>query len=74
MSSLDFAGLHIEYDEHVLEPRPWTAEQSRWAADLIREAPPGPVLELCSGAGHIGLLAVTLAPRSLVCVDVDSTA
>jgi len=74
MSALDFAGLHIEYDERVLQPRPWTAEQSRWAAELIKEAPPGPVLELCSGAGHIGLLAVTLAPRSLVCVDVDPTA
>jgi methylase of polypeptide subunit release factors len=74
MSALDFAGLHIEYDDQVLEPRPWTAEQSRWAAELIREAPPGPVLELCSGAGHIGLLAVTLAPRSLVCVDLDPTA
>jgi release factor glutamine methyltransferase len=37
-------------------------------------APPGPVLEVCSGAGHIGLLAVTLAPRSLVCVDSDPAA
>jgi release factor glutamine methyltransferase len=58
----------------VLAPRPWTAAQSRWAAELIRNAPPGPVLELCSGAGHIGLLAVTLAPRPLVCVDVDAAA
>ena len=57
--SVDFEGLRIEYDEHVLAPRPWTAAQSRWAAELIRVAPPGPVLEVCSGAGHIGLLAVT---------------
>ena len=71
---LDFEGLQIEYDERVLEPRLWTAQQSRWAAELIEVAPPGPVLELCSGAGHIGLLAVTLAPRSLVCVDADATA
>jgi release factor glutamine methyltransferase len=71
---IDFEGLQIEYDDRVLEPRPWTARQSRWAAELIRSAPPGPVLELCSGAGHIGLLAVTLAPRSLVCVDADETA
>lgn len=71
---LDFEGLRIEYDDRVLEPRPWTAQQSRWAAELITTAPPGPVLELCSGAGHIGLLAVTLAPRSLVCVDADRTA
>ena len=71
---VDFEGLRIEYDEHVLEPRAWTAQQSHWAAELINEAPPGPVLEVCSGAGHIGLLAVTLAPRSLVCVDADATA
>jgi len=72
--AVDFEGLRIEYDEHVLAPRPWTAAQSHWAAELIRTAPPGPVLELCSGAGHIGLLAVTLAPRSLVCVDADPAA
>lgn len=71
---VDFGGLRIEYDERVLEPRPWTARQSHWAAELIRSAPPGPVLELCAGAGQIGLLAVTLSPRSLVCVDADVTA
>ena len=74
MTLLDFEGLQIEYDERVLEPRPWTAMQSHWAAELIQVAPPGPVLELCSGAGHIGLLAVTLAPRPLVCVDADPAA
>lgn len=72
--ALDFEGLWIEYDDRVLEPRPWTARQSHWAAELIGSAPPGPVLELCSGAGHIGLLAVRLAPRSLVCVDADPAA
>jgi release factor glutamine methyltransferase len=66
---VDFGGLRIEYDERVLEPRSWTAAQSEWAARLIRTAPPGPVLELCAGAGHIGLLAAKLAPRTLVCVD-----
>ena len=71
---VDFEGLRIEYDEQVLTPRPWTAAQSRWAATLIRTAPPGPVLEVCSGAGHIGLLAVTLAPRPLVCIDADPAA
>jgi methylase of polypeptide subunit release factors len=70
----DFAGLRIRYDDRVLAPRDWTAAQSRWAAELIASAPPGPVLELCSGAGHIGLLAVTLTPRSLVCVDADPVA
>jgi methylase of polypeptide subunit release factors len=69
-----FGSLEIEYDERVLEPRPWTTSQSRWAADLLRHAPAGPVLELCSGVGHIGLLAVTFAPRDLVMVDADETA
>ena len=32
---VDFEGLRIEFDDRVLEPRPWTAEQSRWAAELI---------------------------------------
>jgi methylase of polypeptide subunit release factors len=72
--SVDFEGLRIEYDARVLEPRPWTAAQSRWAAELIRAAPTGRVLEVCAGAGHIGLLAVTLAPRPLVCVDADAVA
>jgi methylase of polypeptide subunit release factors len=71
---IDFEGLRIEYDARVLAPRPWTAAQSHWAAELIRTAPPGPVLELCAGAGHIGLLAVSLAPRPLVCVDNDAVA
>lgn len=71
---LDFRGLQIEYDDQVLEPRPWTAVQSEWAAELIHSAPPGPVLELCSGVGHIGLLAIRLAPRRLVCVDASPAA
>jgi release factor glutamine methyltransferase len=70
----DFEGLSIRYDERVLAPRDWTAAQSHWAAELIPTAPPGPVLELCAGAGHLGLLAVRLAPRSLVCVDADPVA
>jgi release factor glutamine methyltransferase len=72
--TVDFHGLSIEHDDRVLTPRAWTAAQSEWAAELIRTAPPGPVLELCAGAGHIGLLAVRLAPRSLVCVDADPVA
>jgi release factor glutamine methyltransferase len=70
----DFEGLTIRYDERVLAPRDWTAAQSHWAAELIGSAPPGPVLELCAGAGQIGLLAVHLAPRQLVCVDADPAA
>lgn len=72
--SVDFGGLRIEYDERVLTPRAWTEAQSRWAAELVETAPPGPVLELCSGAGHIGLLAAKLTGRSLVCVDASPVA
>jgi release factor glutamine methyltransferase len=64
-----FGTLAIAYDDRVLRPREWTAAQSEWAADLMVTAPGGPVLELCSGAGHIGLLAVAISGRRLVCVD-----
>lgn len=66
--------LEIAYDDRVLRPRPWTAAQSGWAAELLEEAPPGPVLELCAGAGHIGLLAVLRSTRQLVAVDADAIA
>ena len=69
-----FGGLIIGFDERVLEPRQWTTGQARWAAELLRHAPPGPVLELCAGVGHIGLLAVAFHPRDLVMVDADETA
>lgn len=70
----DYAGLAITWDRRVLRPRPWTAEQGRWAADLLRVAPPGPILELCCGAGQIGLLAAHLSGRDLVQVDRDPVA
>lgn len=70
----EIGGLTIEYDRRVLEPRPWTAGQSAWAADLLADLPAGPVLELCSGAGHIGLLAVRPHDRALVQVDRSSAA
>lgn len=69
-----FGRLEIGWDERILQPRPWTTAQSRWAAALLPDLPPGPVLELCSGAGHIGLLTVAGSPRDLVCVDVDPVA
>lgn len=72
--SLRFAHLAIEHDDRVLRPRPWTELQSRWAAELLDDAPPGPVLELCSGAGHIGLLAASLTGRRLVAIDVNPAA
>ena len=71
---LAFGPLRISYDERVLEPRPWTAAQSRWAAEVAAALPAGPMLELCSGAGHIGLLTAHLTGRGLVCVDVSPAA
>lgn len=64
-----FGGLTICYDAAVLEPRDWTRMQSAWAADLLGTLPAGPVLELCCGAGQIGLLAVHGSGRALVAVD-----
>jgi HemK-like putative methylase len=72
--SVDFGGLRIAFDDRVLRPRTWTENQSRWAADLLPHLPEGDVLELCSGAGQIGLLAVAGCERRLVCVDVNPVA
>ncbi|MCR6033271.1 methyltransferase [Nocardioides sp. zg-579] len=69
-----FGPLTITFDERVLRPRAWTAAQSEWAAQLLRDAPAGPVLELCAGAGQIGLLAVHDEDRQLVCVDANPVA
>ncbi len=72
--SSGFGELIIDYDDRVLEPRPWTVAQSRWAAELLPNAPDGPVLELCAGAGQIGLLAIAREPRPLVAVDLNPIA
>ena len=69
-----FGDLQITFDDRVLEPRAWTAMQSRWAAELLGQAPESRILELCAGAGHIGLLAASLTGASLVCVDIDPVA
>ena len=69
-----FGPVHIEYDDEVLEPRPWTLEQSRWAAELLYELPDGPVLELCAGVGQIGLVVAVETGRALVQVDADEGA
>ena len=71
---MSFGGLTISFDERVIQPRQWTAAQAHWAAELLRRSPPGPVLELCAGVGHIGLLTVTFEPRDMVMVDMDDTA
>ena len=71
---LDFGTLRIAYDDRVLRPREWTTAQSAWAAELLGTVPEGPVLELCAGAGQIGLLAVVGSGRRLVCVDANEVA
>lgn len=69
-----FGPLEIRYDTRVLTPRPWTLLQSRWAAELAAAAPPGPMLELCAGAGQIGLAAAALAGHRVVQVEADEVA
>lgn len=72
--TLEFGPLRIAYDDRVLEPRPWTFAQSEWAAELLADAPPGRILELCSGAGQIGLAAAVLTGRDVVLVDASEAA
>jgi methylase of polypeptide subunit release factors len=72
--SCQFGPLLVSYDERVLSPRPWTLQQSEWAAELCASAEPGAILELCAGAGHIGLAAAVLADRDLVQVEADPVA
>ena len=72
--TVEFGSLRITFDDRVLRPRAWTAEQSAWGVELLEHAPEGPVLELCTGAGQIGLLAVADSPRPLVLVDADPVA
>jgi methylase of polypeptide subunit release factors len=62
------------WDERVLRPRPWTRHQAGWAAGLLATMPPGPVVELCCGVGHIGLLTVRATSRRGVLVDADPVA
>jgi release factor glutamine methyltransferase len=71
---IEFDGLRIAFDHRVLRPRPWTVAQSRWAAELLAVLPAGPVLELCTGAGQIGLAAIRRTDRTMVCVDADPVA
>ncbi|MBV8959514.1 MAG: RsmD family RNA methyltransferase, partial [Actinobacteria bacterium] len=74
MRECTFGPLRIAFDDRVLEPRAWTVMQSEWAAELAPELPPGPILELFAGAGHIGLLASVLTGRPLVQVEADPVA
>jgi release factor glutamine methyltransferase len=72
--SCPFGPLLVQFDERVLTPRAWTFQQSEWAVELAAAAEPGPMLELCAGAGHIGLAAAVLAGRDLVQVEADPVA
>jgi release factor glutamine methyltransferase len=74
VASTVFGGLRIDHDESMLAPRAWTLAQSRWAAELLVDAPAGPVLELCAGAGHIGLATIHRVRRSLVAVELNPRA
>jgi release factor glutamine methyltransferase len=69
-----FGGLRIDHDESMLAPREWTLAQAQWAADLLAAAPGGPVLELCAGAGHIGLATIRAVRRPLVAVELNPRA
>lgn len=69
-----FGPLHVTYNEDVLAPRQWTLAQSHRAAELLHQKDAGPILELCAGAGHIGLATIYLTGRSGVLVDLNPTA
>ncbi|MEJ7634803.1 methyltransferase [Aeromicrobium sp.] len=71
---MEFGPLAIQFDERVLRPRRWTTAQSAWASEMLRRGPEGPVLELCAGVGHIGLLAVAGVTRPLVLMDANEAA
>lgn len=73
-----FGHLPIAFDGRVLRPRAWTVTQSIWGAELLRQiGRPGRVLELCTGAGQIGLLCLALSTPTahrLVAVDMSAPA
>ena len=69
-----FGPLDIAYDDRVLEPRAWTLAQAEWAAALLASCHQGPLLEICCGAGQIGLAAAALSGRPAVLVDASAAA
>ena len=64
----------VEYDERVLRPGRGRCCRARGRPSSPAAAEPGPLLELCAGAGHIGLAAAVLADRDLVQVEADPVA
>jgi methylase of polypeptide subunit release factors len=73
-AQVDFGGLRVPTSAAVIQPRSWTVAQSTWAAELAPVCPPGPVLELFAGSGHIGLEASRRTGRSVVLVDLSAEA
>lgn len=69
IGTIVFGPVVVAHDAGVLTPRPWTLAQARWAAAILEHAAAGRVLELGSGAGHIGLAAAAWSGRELVQVD-----
>jgi methylase of polypeptide subunit release factors len=67
--SCTFGPLRVEFDDEVLAPRPWTLLQSAHAARLLVAAPPGPIVEVHCGAGHIGQATAAWTGRPLVQLD-----
>lgn len=74
VETCSFGPIEVQFDETVLRPRPWTLAQSEWAIELAAQAAPGPILELCAGVGHIGLVAALRTGRDLVQVDKNPSA
>jgi release factor glutamine methyltransferase len=75
--TVDFGPLAITFDGAVLEPRPWTMLQAGWAAELLGrwDREQRTLLELCCGAGQIGLAAsALLGGVRLVLVDASPDA
>jgi methylase of polypeptide subunit release factors len=68
-----FGPVHVEYDDGVLTPRPWTLVQSARAAQRLARLPDGPVLEVHCGAGHIGQATAAWSGRHLVQLDDSRT-
>ena len=73
-AEVSFGPLNIFYDSSVITPRPWTFAQSQWAVEAAATLSAGPILELCCGAGHIGLAVAALTGRSLVQIDASKPA
>lgn len=73
-SSVEFGGLRVHWVPGVIEPRQWTLHQSHWAAERLEHLDGGVIMELFSGAGHIGQEAARLTRRTVIQMDIESVA